>query len=135
VVDDMSGIFVRMARHGATHFAVACVAMGSWAAFSNSHHPMPAPLTAALIQGAISGVITLALKSAIEHLARRFSGWAALVAPPVIACISSAVILMTMHRIGGTPEIGRTIALPLTVSTTYAALYSLALWNAGKDHP
>lgn len=128
----MSGLLARMARHGATHFAVAFLAMGSWAAFSNRYHPMPAPLTAAVIQGVVSGAITLALKSVVEHLARRFSGWAALLAPPVIACVLSAVIALTMHRLGGTPEIGRTIAPPLTISTTYAALYSLALWNAGK---
>ncbi|MFC6447762.1 hypothetical protein [Shinella zoogloeoides] len=131
----MSGIFVRIAHHGVTHFSVACAAMGGWAAFSNRFHPMPAPLTAALIQGVVSGCITLALKGTIERTSSRFSGWSALVAPPVIACILSAIIAVTMHRIGGTPELGQTIVLPLTVSTTYAALYSLALWNAGKDYP
>jgi len=33
--------------------------------------------------------------------------------------------------IAGTPEIARTIAVP--VATSYAALYNLSLWRAGKS--
>jgi hypothetical protein len=37
------------------------------------------------------------------------------------------MILVAVHRFGGTPEILRTIAVPLLVSTSYAALYNYAL--------
>jgi hypothetical protein len=40
------------------------------------------------------------------------------------------------NTIGGTPEIARTIAVPLTVATSYAALYNVLLWRSRKagDH-
>lgn len=114
------------------HVAFAFLAMGSWAAFANRTHPMPAPLQAGLIQGALSAAITLLLKRGIEALARRFSGQTALLAPPLIAGLVSAGLLTTIHTIGGTPEILRTIAVPLTVATSYAALYNLSLWRSRK---
>jgi fructose-specific phosphotransferase system IIC component len=117
-------------RSSVTHVAVAFLAMGSWAAFANRAHPMPAPLYAGMIQGAISGCITLFLKRAIETLASRLDGLAALLVPPVAAFIVSASLLTAIHVASGTPEIVATIALPLCVSTGYAALYSFALWRA-----
>lgn len=128
----MSGLLARMMRSSIVHVGFAFVAMGSWAAFANHAHPMPAPLYAGLLQGAISATITLVLKRAIEYLAGRFSGLMALVAPPVIAGLVSASLLTILHRIGGTPEIAKTIAVPLTVATSYAALYNYSLWRIRK---
>lgn len=128
----MSALFTRLARSSVTHVAVAFLLMGSWAAFANHSHPMPAPLYAGLIQGAISACITLVLKRGIEYLARHFEGLAGLILPPVIAGLISASLLTAIHMIAGTPEIARTIAVPLTVATSYAALYNLSLWRAGK---
>lgn len=122
----------RLMRSSIVHVAFAFLAMGSWAAFANRAHPMPAPLQAGLLQGAISATITLVLKRSIEYLASRFSGLAALLAPPAIAGLVSASVLTVIHTIGGTPEIGRTIAVPLTVATSYAALYNLSLWRSRK---
>ena len=119
-------------RSSLVHIAFAFVAMGSWAAFANRAHPMPAPLQAGLIQGALSALITLLLKRGIEELARRFSGLAALLAPPVIAGLVSASLLTVIHTLGGTPEIARTIAVPWTVATSYAALYNFSLWRSRK---
>jgi len=126
----------RLMQSSVVHVAFAFAAMGSWAAFANRAHPMPAPLQAGLIQGALSAVITLLLKRGIEALARRFSGKAALFAPPLLAGLVSASLLTAIHAIGGTPEIARTIAVPLTVATSYAALYNLSLWRSRKamDH-
>lgn len=126
----MSARVARLARSSGVHMALAFVAMGTWSAFANHAHPMPAPLVAALIQGTISACITLVLKGMIEALARRLAGVAALVAPPLIAFAISAIVLWIFHTIGGTPEIGRTIALPLTSSASYSTLYSFALWRA-----
>lgn len=120
-------------RSSAVHVAVAFLAMGSWAAFANHGHPMPAPLYAGLLQGAISGCITLVLKRGVEALNTRFDGWMALVVPPVVAGLISASLLTALHTIGGTPEVGRTIAVPLTVATGYAAFYNFTLWRT-KDH-
>jgi hypothetical protein len=128
----MTSPVARLMRSSVVHVAFAFVAMGGWAAFANRAHPMPAPLQAGLIQGALSAVITLVLKRGIEALARRFSGLAALLVPPVVAGAVSASLLTTIHMVGGTPEIGRTIAIPLTVATSYAALYNFSLWRTGK---
>jgi hypothetical protein len=123
-------------RSSVTHVAVAFLAMGSWAAFANRAHPMPAPLYAGVIQGAISACITLFLKRAIEYLAGRLDGsmggLPALLVPPVAAFIVSASLLSAIHIASGTPEVVATIALPLCVSTGYAALYSFALWRTGR---
>ncbi|MFJ5370376.1 hypothetical protein ACIPIA_14235 [Bosea sp. CER48] len=122
--------FAGLMRSSIVHVAFAFLAMGSWAAFANRAHPMPAPLHAGLIQGVISASITLVLKRCIEFLAGRFSGLPALLAPPVIAGLVSASLLTFLHTIGGTPEVARTIAVPLTVATTYAALYNFSLWRS-----
>lgn len=128
----MSPPLARLMQSSIVHVAFAFIAMGSWAAFANRAHPMPAPLIAGLIQGTLSAIITLVLKRGIEYLARRFTGLTALLAPPVIAGLVSASVLTIIHTIGGTPEIGRTIAVPLTVATSYAALYNFSLWRSRK---
>ncbi|WP_336812165.1 hypothetical protein [Bosea sp. MMO-172] len=128
----MNGPLARLMRSSIVHVGFAFLAMGSWAAFANRAHPMPAPLYAGLLQGAISATITLVLKRAIEYLASRFSGLAALLAPPVIASLVSATLLTILHTLGGTPEIAKTIAVPLTVATSYAALYNYSLWRIRK---
>lgn len=124
--------FARLMRSSVVHVAFAFLAMGSWAAFANRAHPMPALLQAGLIQGALSAAITLFLKRGIEDLSRRFTGIVALLAPPLIAGLASASLLTVIHTVGGTPEIGRTIAVPLTVATSYAALYNFSLWRSRK---
>ena len=128
----MSGPLARLMRSSIVHVGFAFLAMGSWAAFANRAHPMPAPLQAGLLQGAISSTITLVLKRAIEYLASRFSGLAALLAPPMIAGLVSGTLLTMLHTLGGTPEIAKTIAVPLTVATSYAALYNYSLWRIRK---
>jgi hypothetical protein len=124
-----------LARSGALHAGFAFLAMGGWAVYANSGHAWPAPLVAGAVQGALSGAITLVLKQLVEALASRFSGWAALVAPPAAAGLSSAVLLTAIHSAGGTPEIARTVAVPLAVSTGYAALYAWTLRRAREERP
>ena len=128
----MSTLFARMARSGAVHIAFAFIAMGGWAVFANRAHAMPAPLLAGLVQGGLSASITLFLKRLIEALAARFSGIAALLAPPAIACAVSASLLTLIHTLAGTPEVLATIIVPLTVATSYAALYNYSLWKLGR---
>ncbi|KRE06774.1 hypothetical protein ASE61_24120 [Bosea sp. Root670] len=128
----MSAPLARLMRSSIVHVGFAFLAMGGWAAFANRAHPMPAPLYAGLLQGAISATITLVLKRAIEYLASRFAGLTALLAPPVIAGLVSASLLTILHTLGGTPEIAKTIAVPLTVATSYAALYNYSLWRIRK---
>jgi hypothetical protein len=125
----MSPTLRRLMQRSVVHVGFAFVAMGSWAAFANRDHPMPAPLSAGLIQGTLSAVITLLLKRCIEALSRRFSGLPGLVLPPALAALASVTLLGTLHWAGGTPEIARTIAVPLTVATSYAALYNFSLWR------
>jgi fructose-specific phosphotransferase system IIC component len=128
----MNTAIVRLARSSVVHVLSAFVAMGGWAVFANRAHPMPAPLVAGMIQGGLSACITLFLKRLIETLSLRFDGITALLVPPVITCLVSASLLTLIHALSGTPEVLATIALPLTVATSYAALYNFSLWKAGK---
>jgi LytS/YehU family sensor histidine kinase len=123
----MTGGIGRLARSSAVHVSFAFLAMGGWALYANRGHSTSEMLMAGLVQGVLSGCLTLFLKSVIERLSRRFSGAAALWAPPLIACIGSAALLLLVHAISATPEILRTIAVPLTVSTSYAVLYNYSI--------
>ncbi|MET3857254.1 hypothetical protein [Rhizobium sp. OAE497] len=123
----MSGLVARLGRSSAVHVAFAFVAMGSWALFANRAYPLPRMLLAGLVQGALSGCLTLFLKRVVERLSAIFSGPLRLVAPPVIALLGSATLLVTFHILSGTPEILKTIAVPLLVSTSYAALYNYSI--------
>ena len=123
----MSGLFARLGRSSAVHIAFAFVAMGSWALFANRAYPLQRMLLAGLVQGALSGCLTLFLKRVVERLSAAFSGPPRLVAPPVIALLGSATLLVTFHMLSGTPEILQTIAVPLLVSTSYAALYNYSI--------
>jgi len=118
------------ARQGALHMAGAFLAMGGWALFANRHHPMPQPMLAGLLQGTISAIITLFLKRTIEAVVRRLDGGFALVVPPLLAAGVSLGLLLTLHSLAGTPQIAATIAVPLIVSTSYACIYSFALWRS-----
>lgn len=101
--------------------------MGGWAFFANRAHGVPAQLTAGLVQGVLTATITLFLKQVIEGLFHRTTGALRLLLPPLAACVISLVLLTTVHVTAGTPALGATISVPLTVSTLYALLYTLAL--------
>ncbi|WP_313318546.1 hypothetical protein [Stenotrophomonas sp.] len=118
------------ARSSAVHMAVAFVAMGSWAAFANLAHPMPRPLIAGLVQGVLSALITLFLKRMLEALSARLPGRAGWWLPPLAAAAVSVSLLSSIHWLAGTPEILRTIIVPLSVTTLYAVLYTIALRKA-----
>lgn len=122
-----------LARRSSVHVAVAFLAMGGWAVFANRTHPMPQPLVAGVVQGALSGAITFGLKRMLEALACRFTGLSALVLPPLIAVALSLAILVTIHTLAGTPEVLATIALPTSVTALYSTLYTAALWRMRKE--
>ncbi|MBX3582354.1 MAG: hypothetical protein KF810_10685 [Rhizobiaceae bacterium] len=124
-----------LARNSFVHVAIAVLAMGSWAVFANRAHPMPQPLAAGVVQGALSGAITFVLKRLLEVLAARFSGMAALVLPPLIAISLSLFILTAIHTLAGTPEVLATIALPTSVTAIYSFLYTLALFHSRRTEP
>ena len=115
------------ARSTVLHMAFAFIAMGGWAAFANAAHPMPQPLIAGLVQGTLSALITLFLKRMIEALSARLPGSAGGWVPPAAAVMVSLSLLTSMHWLAGTPELARTIAVPLSVTAIYATLYNLAL--------
>jgi hypothetical protein len=122
----------RIAGNSIIHVAFAFCAMGGWAMFANRDYPPGRFLLAGLVQGALSACLTLFLKTAVEQLSQRINGARALWAPPLIACLASSAILATIHALSGTPEILKTIALPLAVSTSYAAIYNYSLYRKGE---
>jgi hypothetical protein len=123
------------------HVGFGFLAMGGWAVFANRDHAFPQMLLAGLVQGTISGLLTLFLKKGLERMNAMFfrapqsderqgRAIAALIAPPLLTATAILAILVTAHRLAGTPEILATIAVPFTVSTSYAILYNLRLWRA-----
>ncbi|WP_201455390.1 hypothetical protein [Roseovarius atlanticus] len=117
-------------RSNLTHMAGGFVLMGGWAVWANSAYPMPAPVKAGLIQGALSACITLLLKTVIERLLPHLSGIPALILPPLACAVLSITLLSLAHLAAGTPKVITTLALPVTVATSYAALYNFRLRHA-----
>jgi hypothetical protein len=117
-------------RSNLAHMAGGFVLMGGWAVLANAAHPMPAPVIAGLVQGALSAGITLMLKSVIERLLSLISGTPGLILPPLTCAAISITVLSLVHRAVGTPEITATLVLPVTVATSYAALYNYRLRHA-----
>jgi len=120
----------------AGHVAFAFVAMGAWAAFANRGHGPGAMALAFVVQGALSGLITLVMKRWLEAAwGRHFAGlapWMRRLLGPVISCLTIAALLWTGHRLAGTPEILATIAVPWSVSTLYAFVYTATLGRAAR---
>lgn len=113
----------------------AFLAMGGWALLANSGHGLAAAWFPALSQGVLSGLITLVLKRVLEALAGRFAGASAYVLPPGITASAVLILLVVVHRLIGTPEVLRTIAVPWSVSTLYAVVYSAALARGQPKRP
>ena len=105
----------------------AFLAMGGWTLWANSGHGLAAAWPPAVVQGAISGAITLGLKHALEAMVSRLRGPAAYAVPPLVTASVILTVLIAVHRAIGTPEIARTIAVPWSVSTLYAIVYGASL--------
>jgi hypothetical protein len=111
------------------HVGFAFFAMGGWALFANRNHPLGDALLAGVVQGTISALLTLGLKTFLEWFNARLRGLAALLVPPLITAATILTILVSAHTLAGTPEILATIAVPFTVSTSYAIIYNWGLWR------
>lgn len=131
----------QMASNTFVHVAFGFLAMGAWAVFANRNHPLEQALLAGFVQGLISGTLTLFLKKGLERMSAMFlrgrnheggRNIAAFIVPPLVTATAIGAILVTAHTLAGTPEIPATIAVPFTVSTTYAILYNLRLWRAAN---
>jgi LytS/YehU family sensor histidine kinase len=111
------------------HVGFGFLAMGGWAVFANRDHALGQALLSGLVQGTISGLLTLGLKKFLEWFNARLAGAMALFGPPLVTAASILAILVTAHALAGTPEIAATIAVPFTVSTSYAVIYNWGLWR------
>jgi hypothetical protein len=116
----------KLARASAVHVGIAFLAMGGWTLFANRTHGAAA-IVPALAQGVVSGLITLGLKRLLETFSARLSGPMAYVLPPLATASAILALLIGVHRLIGTPEILATIAVPWSVSSGYAILYTVAL--------
>ena len=125
----------RLLRASWVHVAAAFIGLGGWTLFANRFHPFDEALTAALVQGTMSGTITIVLKRFLEWASGRMSGAAAALVPPAISASTIFLVLTTVHRLAGTPEVLATIAVPWLVSTIYALLYCRAITRNRKPPP
>ena len=122
----------RLARASWTHVAFALLAMGGWAFWINHNHGLGHALTAGLVQGTLSAGLTFGIKRGLEALFSRLSGPIALLGPPLLSCACVLALLVAAHTLAGTPEIWATIAVPFTVSSTYAFVYTAGLAAARR---
>ena len=118
-------------RRTAPHLATAFVGMGGWAMIANHAHPWPEMLAAGALQGSLSAGLTLAMKRLTEAVVGRLDRWPVVIAAPVACGLLSASVLTTLHTLAGTPEVAATVAVPVAVSTLYAASYAMALTRLG----
>jgi len=123
------GVREWMATSTVAHVGFGFLAMGAWAVFANRDHALGQALFSGLVQGTISGLLTLGLKKFLEWINAKLPGAGALIVPPLITAASILTILVTAHTLAGTPEIAATIAVPFTVSTSYAIIYNWGLWR------
>jgi hypothetical protein len=115
-------------RSDLAHGLGGLVLMGSWAAFANRAHPWPAPALAFAVQGALTAGITLLLKRTIERVVAHQPArpWLA----PLAAAALSGGLLSVAHLAAGTPAFWATIAVPFSVATGYASVYT---WRLTRD--
>lgn len=113
-----------LARSSAAHVAFAFLAMGGWAIFANAAAGPLHAVTAGVVQGALSGAITLGLKRFLEVGSARFDGVWAVVVAPTTSCAVILVLLVGAHTLAGTRHIWATISVPYAVSSTYAWIYT-----------
>lgn len=116
-----------LARSSAVHVAFAFLAMGAWAVFANRSAGLSHALVAGLVQGALSGGITLGLKRFLEAASARLTGVWAMVVPPATSCAVILALLGGAHLLAGTRNVLATISLPYAVSSTYAWVYAWTL--------
>jgi hypothetical protein len=69
----------------------------------------------------------LVLKKVLERMSRSMTGSMAYIVPPMVTASTILVVLVTVHWAIGTPEIAETVAVPWSVSTLYAVVYSAVL--------
>lgn len=129
----MVDVIARLAAQTWVHLIVAFVAMGGWAVLVNRGRPMPAPVVAGLVQGALSAPVTYALKRGLDALRGGMSRARGRWLPPFLACTLSLGALVAIHRLAGTPEWTATIALPFSVASTYAVTYNFTMLRKGPD--
>jgi hypothetical protein len=113
-----------LARSTAVHVALAFLAMGGWAAFANREAGPDRALIAGLVQGGLSGAITLGLKRFLEASSVRLHGVCAFIGPPAASCAVILAVLVAAHLAAGTRHIWATISIPYAVSSTYAWVYT-----------
>jgi fructose-specific phosphotransferase system IIC component len=128
----VSPAVAKLARSTAAHVAFAAVAMGGWAAFANRGHGLAHEAIAGVVQGVLSGAITFFLKRSLEVMGAQLPIGLAPIVPPLVTCVVVLGVLVGAHRLAGTPEIGRTIALPYAVSSAYAWIYAFGLVMARR---
>src|SRR5258706_7511807 len=81
---------------------------------------------------ATSGGITRAQKRTLGAICRGLRGAPATFLPPLITGSVILALLVGVHSVIGTPEILATVAVPWSVSTLYAIVYSAVLAR-GRD--
>ena len=120
----------RLMKSSLVHMAFGFLLMGGWALFANRHHGLAAAWLPAVVQGAMSALLTGVIKRALEWMDGRLTGVLAFVLPPTSTAVAVLSVLTAVHSVIGTPELVATIAFPWSLSTLYAFIYNATLVRA-----
>jgi peptidoglycan/LPS O-acetylase OafA/YrhL len=126
----------RSARRVALLGAAAFLAYGSWAAFANRAHGADAALRAFVVQGCSSAFVTSTIAAVIEWAHARLPRTRA----SALLAVSFGALFATafhcgLHLVMGTPELLRTVAVPVLASVVYASGYVTTLRALAGGHP
>lgn len=128
-------MIARLMASTPVHVAVGFLAMGGWAVFANAGHGTRAMLLAGLVQGMISGALTLGLKRSVDWMRPRMARGPGYWLPPLVAISVSALLLVSAHWLCGTPQIAATISVPLCVSLSYIFAYNILRQSRAGRRP
>lgn len=117
-------------QHPLSHSLAGMCLMGGWAAWSNSGFAMPAPLIAALTQGALTGGITFLMHRVVERVFTVSLCW---FCAAVCGMATSALFLVGGHTIAGTPAFWQTIVVPLCGASIYTLSFGFSLRKTPYD--
>jgi hypothetical protein len=109
---------------------------GAWAAFANRAHGLGAALRAGAVQGCSSAFVTATVAGVIEWAHAKLPRTRASAALAVsIGVLFASAFHTTLHLVLGTPEVLRTVSVPIAASVVYAAGYVSTLRALDRSQP
>lgn len=116
--------------------ALAFLLYGSWAVLANWGRGQSVLLRAFLVQGCSSAFVTSTVAFVIEWVHARLPRTTASASlAVVVGVLFAAIFHITSNLIAATPEVLRTVAVPILANVVYATVYVVGLRAAARALP